>query len=144
MLTLNHEKYTRQEIINALHGVYGTRSLDYRFDLLDNQDRKIGDVSHLIVAGSSTIDMDNEAEIHRTAKFNMLDDGSVNFLSDRIQPFAILKIKKDYIEFPLGVFLLSTPSKSYRNRTIYRNIEAYDKLQILLDDGFTARWGATQ
>ena len=144
MLSLNHEKYTRQEIINALHGVYGTRSLDYRFDLLDNQDRKIGDVSHLIVAGSSTIDMDNEAEIHRTAKFNMRDDGSVNFLSDRIQPFAILKIKKDFIEFPLGVFLLSTPSKSYQNRTIYRNIEAYDKLQILLDDGFTARYVADE
>jgi hypothetical protein len=48
------------------------------------------------------------------------------------------------IEFPLGVFLLSTPEKSYQNQNVYRSIQAYDKLQILLDDGFTARYVANE
>lgn len=150
MLPLTHEHYSRQEILNALHGKQGSRSIGFRFDLLDHQDRKIGDVSHLVNAGSSTIDLDNTQEIHRSAKFIMRDDGSVNFLSDRIQPWALLQMPRkpnrpiDCIEFPLGVFLLSTPEKSYQNNTIYRNIEAYDKLQILLDDGFTARYVADE
>ncbi|RSL28727.1 hypothetical protein D7Z54_35040, partial [Salibacterium salarium] len=48
------------------------------------------------------------------------------------------------IEFPLGVFLLSTPQKEYEGDNIYRNIDAYDKLQMLVDDGFTERLVADQ
>ena len=92
MRSLAHEVYSREEIIDALHGKLGSRSIDFRFDLLDKFDQKKGDVSHLIVANSSSIDMDNQAEIHRSAKFNMRDDGTVNFLSDRIQPWAVLKM----------------------------------------------------
>ncbi|TFE02891.1 hypothetical protein [Jeotgalibacillus salarius] len=144
MLPLTHPNLTKEQVISALLGRYGSRYIDFRFDLLNKEDQRIGDVSHLVVADSSTIDMDNEAEIHRTAKFQIKDTGEINYLSDRIQPFARLRIRNETIEFPLGVFLLSTPEKSYQQRVIYRNVEAYDKLQILIDDGFTARYVADE
>ncbi|GAK09016.1 hypothetical protein JCM19038_2827 [Geomicrobium sp. JCM 19038] len=49
-----------------------------------------------------------------------------------------------YAEFPLGVFLLSTPQREYQGSNRYRNIAAFDKLQILVDDGFTSRFIANQ
>ncbi|SDI19478.1 hypothetical protein SAMN05192534_12461 [Alteribacillus persepolensis] len=129
-----------KEIVQAmLHGGFGSRKLNFSFALLNENDRSIGDITHLVIADSSEVSMDSEAEIHRTAKLRVRDTGEIDFLKERIQPFAELHMKNGSIEFPLGVFLLSTPQKEYEGDNIYRNIDAYDKLQILVDDGFTAR-----
>ena len=140
MLSLDTKDYTKQEVMDVLHGKYGRRLIDFRFDLLDEADKVIGDVTRLVEAESSTVDMDSEAEIHRTASFRVRDTGEIDFLKDRIQPWADLHMRGNgTVSFPLGVFLLSTPEKEYQGNALYRNIDAYDKLQILIDDGFTAR-----
>ena len=65
----------------------------------------------------------------------------INYLSDRIQPFMEVQMPDgNWIEFPLGVFLLSTPTRHDDVNGVYRNIEAYDGLIILDDDKFTSRY----
>lgn len=139
MLSLERNGYTRKEVMDVLHGKYGGRHLDFRFDLLDENDRRIRDITHLVEAESSSVNMDSEAEIHRTARFRMKDTGEIDFLKHRIQVWTLLHMSNGYAEFPLGVFLLSSPNKEYEGDNVYRNIDAYDKLLILVDDGFTAR-----
>lgn len=139
MLSLDRNGYTKQEVMEALHGKRGKRHIDFRFDLLDENDKKIGDITHLVEAESSTVSMDSEAEIHRTANFRLLDTGEIDFLKERIRPWAILDMGNGYVSFPLGVFLLSSPKKEYVGDMHYRNVDAYDKLLVLVDDGFTTR-----
>lgn len=77
----------------------------------------------------------NWNELYRTVEV------PINFLSDRIQVFVEFKAPKgDWIEFSLGVFLLSSPDKEEVGNEVYRNIEAYDSLVILEQDKFTERY----
>ena len=65
----------------------------------------------------------------------------INYLSDRIQPYMEIQMPDgNWINFPLGIFLLSTPTKRDENNGVYREIEAYDGLIILNDDKFTSRY----
>lgn len=171
MLSLKRNGFSAEVVREVLHYKKGSRQTDFRYHLLDQDDTYLGDITHLMVSNGSSISLDNQAEIHRSANFRVRDTGEINFLSDRIQPFARVWIppgpvlSKDftfledtqpvlydtlrkapaeggYAEFPLGVFLLSTPELEYENDKQYRNITAYDKLQILVDDGFTERYVA--
>jgi len=130
-------------------------------------------VTDLVIANESEITLDSETEIHRSANFRIRDTGEIDFLRERIQPWARVRItqgrvvhsersflsptqtvqnEKDrrppeqsgYAEFPLGVFLLSTPAIEYQGNVRFRQIDAYDKLQILIDDGFTTRFVADE
>ena len=128
--------YTRAEVIAALHN--GRRHISFRYDLLDSNEQKI---KALTTVESASISMSAFADIKRTAKFNILDDNSINFASDRIQPFIRLKMPDDsYTEWSQGIFLLSSPDRSEQNGNIYRDIEAYDGLQVLNDDKFEDRY----
>jgi len=65
----------------------------------------------------------------------------INYLSDRIKPYMEIQMKDgNWIDFPLGVFLLSTPTRHDEVNGVYRDIEAYDGLIILDDDKFTSRY----
>lgn len=76
----------------------------------------------------------------------------VNWLKDRIQPFYEVKmpdkiinsdppqvVPGEWISFPLGIFLLSTPTKEERNGVIYREVEAYDGLIVLQENKIMER-----
>lgn len=41
------------------------------------------------------------------------------------------KIKGTWISYPLGVFILSTPTRVEVNNEVYRDVQAYDGLVIL-------------
>lgn len=66
----------------------------------------------------------------------------INYLQDRIKPYMEVKMPDGkWISFPLGVFLLSTPTRyDGANGVIYRDIEAYDGLLMLDEDKFTSRY----
>lgn len=64
----------------------------------------------------------------------------VDWLNDRIQPFVVFTMPDGgTIEYPLGIFILSTPSKRDENGQIIRDVEAYDGLVILDQDKFLTR-----
>ncbi|WP_153124689.1 hypothetical protein [Peribacillus tepidiphilus] len=138
MLSVINFPYSRQEIINVLHGKYGQRHFKFRYELLDKDDRKIGELD---TVESGEVSMASLSSIKRTAKFQLKDRGEIDWLSDRIQPFALLRMRDGkYIEFPLGIFLLSSPTRKDSNKNIYRDVEAFDGLLILRDDKFDTRY----
>lgn len=143
--------YTKQDVLDALHGAQGRRELAFRFDLLDKNDVKKTELYSVI---EGEISVSALATIKRTAKFTVKDTGEIDFLTDRIQPWALLKmpakvkkavqgvetIPSKNIEIPLGVFLLSSTVRQEEGSGIYREVDAYDGLLVLRDDKFESRY----
>lgn len=165
MQTFNHPIYTRQDLIDALHGVYGQREVSFRYELLDKNNAKIKDLDCIISAEVSLGSLD---QIKRKAKFRLEDKGEINWFSDRIKPYMKVnipearKVKSDYsffshiqsmddtddatkfrpgyVEFPLGVFLLAAPTRRKEGGRTIRDVDAFDGLLVLRDDKFEGRY----
>jgi hypothetical protein len=85
----------------------------------------------------------NRASVTMTYERDIIvpETTEINYLSDRIQPFMEIKMPDgNWIDFPLGVFILSTPTRHDEVNGVYREIEAYDGLVILDEDKFTSRY----
>lgn len=140
MLNLAVNGYTEQEVINQLHGVTGSREIKFRYDLLNRYGIKIGE---LTAHSGNRITMNSEAKIKRTAMFEINEDEAqdVDWLNDRIRPVFLLKMPDGgYAEWPLGVFMPSSPGRTNTNRKMKREIEAYDESLILSEDRFDNRY----
>lgn len=131
MYSLENGGYTEKQVLKAFRK---DRTVSYRYELLDKHDRPIGDVT-----ATGTISFDSTSAIKRVASLNIKEENEVDYLSDRIKPYMRLKMADKYLEFPLGVFLMSSPSRRADSVTKSKNVECYDKTQILLDDKFSTR-----
>ncbi|AGE60946.1 hypothetical protein LEO2_29 [Bacillus phage Leo2] len=68
-------------------------------------------------------------------------ENKIDWLVDKIQPWVIFQMPDGgEIEFPLGIFYLSTPTRNDQNGNIYREVEAYDGLIVLDQDKFLDRY----
>lgn len=123
--------------MDVLHSRRGPRKLRFRYDLL-NKDNQYLKTLNNVLAGE--VSMNSLAEIKRTARFSLKDDGSIDYLNDRIQPFVEIKMKNGYISFPLGIYLLSSPTRKDQTNGVFRDIEAFGGLLILRDDKFEQRY----
>jgi hypothetical protein len=95
MIPLARNGYTEQEIKDVLHGKHGTRTLDYRYDLLDKNDVFIRTLTN-VLGGEVSMGALNEA-IKRSARFEIIDDGSIDWLNDRIKPYVLVKMETEKI-----------------------------------------------
>lgn len=123
--------YSPAQVTAAL--IASSRVMYYRYKLLDlNMNFKKWLMG---VVTSASITMDTTQQVMRTANITLLEDGSINYLSDRIQPFAFLQMPDgNFATFPLGVFLLSTPPRQTDTaQVITRQINGYDLTQYLVD-----------
>ena len=128
----------------ALHGPWGTPHIEYVYQLLDKNNLPKRYLDNVQPGGR--ISYDALADIHRKASLTVKDDGSIDFTSDRIKVFGRLHIPAGivrgtepatggYAEFPLGVFLLSSPKRTVDvSGTAWRTVDAYDQMKILRDD----------
>jgi hypothetical protein len=153
--------FTAEEIINALHGA--KRQIEFRYELLDanlNVKKELKNVE------SGEVNQNAEATIKRTMKITMTEDTDIDFLSDRIKPYVRFFIdqqkmspaftgflsssfgagfdaqmvgKNGWIEFPLGVFLLTSPTRKDNGPNIIRDVDCYDGLLVLQEDKFAER-----
>ncbi len=125
--------YTTQQVIDALTGKYGVRQITYRFDRLSEQNNYLGALDYVV---SGTVSNNALADIKRTAKFRILDRTSLNYLKDRVKPWATLAMPDGgKVEWPLGVFLLATPERVLAaNGLLARDVTAYDQLLVLNQD----------
>ena len=48
--------------------------------------------------------------------------------------------KSGWVEFPMGLFLLSSPVRKDEGEQILRDVEAFDGIVVLIDDKFEARY----
>lgn len=140
MLDLAVNGYTKEQVIDSLHGRSGSRGkVTFRYDLLSKDDVKLGELQ----AQPGRVAMNSLAEIKRTAVFQVTEgEGKdIDWLSDRIRPVFCLKMPDGgTVEWPLGVFILSSPTRKDENRKVKRSIEAYDSSLILKEDKFTDRY----
>lgn len=92
MQALGQNGYTDQEVIDVLTFQSGARELTFRYDLLDKNNVYKSALSNVLTCSVAN---DYLADIKRTAKFTLLEDGSVNYLSDRIKPWARVAMPTD-------------------------------------------------
>lgn len=165
MQTLARGGYSAEQVKAALHA--SNRKVSFKYELLDSGNRLKKQLDNVL---SSSVSYNALAEIKRTARFSLKDDGTINFLIDRIKPYVRLWIPPGrilaryysflkatqpnlyqtiqeapetggWVEFPLGVFILSTPSKKAdESGIVTREVEAYDQLQVLVDDKVIDRY----
>ncbi|CAM4187008.1 hypothetical protein L1N85_11450 [Paenibacillus alkaliterrae] len=165
MQSLARNGFSHEQVKAALHAP--NRSIAFRYDLLDSQSKFKSGLTNVL---SGTVSNNALADIKRTARFSLRDDGAINFLSDRIKPYVRLWIPPGrilarhyaflqasqpflyqtiqespeaggWIEWPLGVFMLSTPvRRSQDSGAVIRDIEAYDQAQILREDKVTSQY----
>lgn len=136
MINLSQGDYTHDEVVKILHSA--TRKEWYEVELLDKDENKKGILKKV---KSLSIDYKSLRTIKRTVNLTIAEsDQAINYLSDRIKPIFYVSSRGKVISFPLGIFLLSSPSRDDKNIEITREIECYSKLQILLDDSFSERY----
>lgn len=140
MLSLARNGYTADQVKKALHAAH--RMMKFRYELLTAQNQF---KAHLTNVLSGHVGYNSLAQIKRTATFTLLDDAQINFLSDRIKPYVLLRMPDGgWTEWPLGVFVLSTPPRRADEAgVVTREVEAYDLLQVLVDDKVEDRYTAT-
>lgn len=139
MIELARDGYSNEEIKEALHGTLGTRSVSFRYELLDKRNNF---KSILYNVTGATIDYGVYNDIARTAKFEIKEQKavSINYYSDRIRPVMILEMParngkpKGKVEFSLGIFILASPDRKDDTDGITRTIDAYDLSIILHSD----------
>lgn len=121
-----------KNIISMLHSA---REVSFRYDLLNYDEIKIGELTGL----GGNIGLNSLAQIKRKGKFqfkeNELQD--IDWLNDKIQPVFILN--KEY-EFPLGVLMISSPTRAVGKKSVYRETECFDTSMVLLEDKFDTRY----
>lgn len=144
----NPNEHTSVTILNALYGRYGSRRWTFRYDLLDSTNAFVSSLDAVngtepvVLAGR--VEQNWLADIKRTATFVIKDSGDIDYLSDRIQPWARLRLPPygtdDWVEWPMGVFLLSSPSRRAEpTGMVVREVQAYDQLQVLAEDRLSSR-----
>lgn len=133
----NPGAHTADTILPGIQGLYtGSRFWSFRYELLDANGIHIGDLENV---ESGKVDQDWLAEIKRTASFTVQETTFIDYLSDRIKPWVRLHLPPfgddDWVEWPQGVFILSTPTRSINAAGhVSRDVAGYDLTQILLDD----------
>ena len=135
MLPLARDGYTDQEVREILHAP--SRTENFRYRLLDKEEIEKG---WLTTVTGGRISYAGLLQIKRSATFTMTEDSNVDYLNDRIQPFIDISALGRTVSFPMGIFLLNSPSRVDNNNVVSRDIEAYDKLQILSEDNFENRY----
>src|SRR5690554_774178 len=140
MLDLAVNGYTAEQVMDCLHGRSGSRGkVTFRYELLSKEDVKLGELQ----AQPGRVVMNSLAEIKRTAVFQITEQEGkdIDWLNDRIRPVFCLTMPDGGIaEWPLGVFILSSPIRKDENKQVKRSIEAYDSSLILKEDKFTDRY----
>jgi hypothetical protein len=135
MQSLARNGLSAETMKRALHGPH--RRFSFRYELLDKNLNKIGDLNTVI---DGEVRQDSLSTIKRTANFSLIDKGDIDFLNDRIKPYVRLWVQNQWVDFPQGVYLLSSPKKKDVIRNVERSIDAFDGLLILQEDKFETRY----
>jgi len=72
MQELSRNGYTNEEIRDMLHGKHGSRVINFRYDLLDKNENKKGELLRVV---KGEVSMSSFSTIKRTAKFTLEEEG---------------------------------------------------------------------
>jgi len=106
------------------------REESWRYDLLNLQDQKIGQLDGVTGA---TFEWSIFTDIRTSGSMDCVDP-DIDWLSVRVQPWATVVAAGMELSWPVGVFIPATPGTQYSGAGKSQAIDLYDKLQILVDD----------
>lgn len=129
MLSLARNGLTEKQVSDALHARTGVRKVRFHFYIIRNGVRA-GEMP----AVSGNVRFSASDEIQRTASFEFMDESTVNWLTDQIQPVMEVDTQGGWAEFPLGVFVPSTPTRSADGDNLHYTVEAYDRTIFAKED----------
>ena len=100
--------YRVEEVMQALEDVepwdvYHT----YGFDILDKNEVTIG-AAH---SSDCKIFNNTDASIQSSASLTLVESGDIDFASDRLRPYMTLHTDTGLLTYPLGLFLISSPTR---------------------------------
>jgi len=136
---INPNNYNMKQIEDALRMTNNSRKVSFRYDLLNRNDIKIGTLDGVT---NAKVTYGEFRVIKRSATFglNVYMQKEIDFIRDQIQPWFILHMPTGgTVEWPLGIFLLESPSGKTKGKLRSRNIGAYDKTIIIDQDRFDER-----
>ena len=98
VISLAQGGYTHKEVLNMLEG---DRTIAFRFELLDRNERKLKDLENV----SGSIRFDSSQEIMGTGTFNVKETTGVDFKETdlRIRPVFMLLTEQGWLKYPLGI-----------------------------------------
>lgn len=132
MIDLSANGYTHEQIIDMLKS---NRQVKYKYDLLDKNMLYLGQVT-----ATGNIDFNAKTDITRIASLKINEIKDINFIDERIKPYFCLKTPKGWIDYPLGVFLISSPERYNDGIRTTRQVDCYDLSIILQEDKFDKRY----
>lgn len=142
MLTLAQNGYTRTEVVAALTAA--SRSWAFRYELLGLDNELLGELGHV---ASASVEYNALAQVNGTGRFVIEETDEVDYLRDRIRPWARLTMPANdrgdprWAEWPVGVYLLSTPTRqTTRSGRVIRDLEGMDQGLVLEDDKVADRY----
>lgn len=89
MQSLAQNGFIESEVLDALQRVTGTSEVTFRYELLDNANKHLSDLTGVL---DGQVTQDYLADIKRTATFSIRDSGGINYLFDRIRPWARISL----------------------------------------------------
>ncbi len=112
----------------------GNRKIDFEYQLLDNRERVLKNIH-----ASGSVAFDSTAEIMRTANFEVIEENLnklANFYADmRIRPFFKVQMPDgQWLSYSLGIFIMTSPKRTYSDYAVKWNVDCYDKGIILSED----------
>lgn len=116
------------------------RDEKWRIELLSNPSEVPAGTLDGVTGGS--FDQSVFAKIRTSGSLSYESENPINWMDYRVQPwYSILDDDGEVLlEWPVGVFIASTPGKTYSETAVQMDIELYDKLFILDQDMISETW----
>lgn len=128
-------------ITAVLAGVYGPVSMRYRFEQRTVRNAAIADLSEAVVSSASSINLDNDRAVLRTANFTLrrsLMPEGFDYLTQCIAVFAEILVNGSWGRIQLGLFRLDEPEETYGFTTNDIVVAKGSDVSILLAQPATA------
>lgn len=87
---------------------------------------------------NGSIDFNFTRDIINTCNLTIKDDSNINYLTDQIRIFYTINYDGTIYEFPLGTYMLLSPTKFSDGKLVNRSIFCYDRLYALSQDKITS------
>lgn len=133
MIRLDNDAYTHEQMDKILKS---NRRIKYRAELLDKNNISLGSID--VINGN--INFNAECEITRCANLTIKDNPNIDYINARVKIYMDIMTPLGYKSYPMGVFLIASPSRISDGMRITRQLECYDFAQILKEDKFTSRY----
>jgi hypothetical protein len=114
----------------------------FKYYLLDKNDNpklpgnSSTNILHNVLEGDISYNSLGRLKSSLTVKIQEDELLNIDYMNDRIKPVAII----DGVEYPLGIFLISSPNRNIDSTGVVRFLTCYSKLKILDNDKVIERY----